>query len=73
MRLGRSIEFLTSLLIVIKYAAGIWLLVATYLKMPVSTTHSIIGAIIGVGLVQHAASGIKWKGVGFIVLSWVVR
>ena len=53
-------------------AAGIWLNVATYFKYPVSTTHSIIGAIIGFSLAYGGKDAIVWKSVGFIVLSWFV-
>ena len=53
-------------------AAGVWLLVASYLGWPVSTTHSIIGAIIGFALVAVGTEAIQWGKVAGIVGSWVV-
>ncbi|KAA8491370.1 Phosphate permease PHO89 [Porphyridium purpureum] len=53
-------------------SAGLWVALATWLSMPVSTTHSIVGSVMGFGLVQFGGSGIDWwPGVGQIVLSWV--
>lgn len=53
-------------------AAALWLNVASWLGWPVSTTHSIIGAIVGFGLVAGGAGYIAWDGVGRIVASWVI-
>jgi len=53
-------------------AAAAWLLIATILKLPVSTTHSIIGAILGFSLVEGKGSGILWGQFGVILLSWVI-
>ncbi len=53
-------------------AAGTWLLVATYFGWPVSTTHSIVGAIIGFGGVGVGMDAVHWDEVGGIVGSWVV-
>ncbi len=53
-------------------AAGTWLLVATYFGWPVSTTHSIVGAIIGFGAVGVGMHAVHWDEVGGIVGSWVV-
>lgn len=53
-------------------AAGTWLLVATYFGWPVSTTHSIVGAIIGFAAVGVGIDSVKWDEVGSIVGSWVV-
>ncbi len=53
-------------------AAGTWLLVATYFGWPVSTTHSIVGAIIGFAAVGIGIDSVKWDEVGSIVGSWVV-
>ncbi len=52
-------------------AAGIWLLVASWLGWPVSTTHSIVGAIIGFAIVGIGMDAVKWGKVGSIVMSWV--
>jgi len=53
-------------------ASAIWLTVATYLRWPVSTTHSIIGAIIGFALVAVGTEAIQWNKVGGIVGSWII-
>ncbi|CAN0528003.1 unnamed protein product, partial [Ectocarpus sp. 8 AP-2014] len=64
------------------YTTGMWLLLASYLELPVSTTHSTIGAIIGM-TVAYAGSGcVVWyqesdifpyfKGVAAIAVSWVL-
>ncbi len=55
-------------------AAAVWLTIATRFGLPVSTTHSIIGGIVGIGLVlevQHSASLIDWEVVRKVVMSWV--
>lgn len=53
-------------------AAGIWLLVASVFGWPVSTTHSIIGAIVGFSAVCIGSESVSWGKVGSIVSSWVV-
>jgi len=53
-------------------AAGIWLLVASRLGWPVSTTHSIVGAIVGFAAVGIGFEAVQWVKVGSIVMSWVV-
>ena len=55
-------------------AAATWLTIATRMGLPVSTTHSIIGGIIGVGLileVKHDMTLIDWGVVQKVVLSWI--
>ncbi|BFZ62921.1 Na+/Pi symporter [Saitoella coloradoensis] len=51
-----------------------WVLTATRLGLPVSTTHSIIGAIVGVGIAANGGKGVKWgyNGVARIISSWVI-
>ncbi|MGB4261984.1 MAG: inorganic phosphate transporter [Fervidobacterium sp.] len=53
-------------------AAGVWVMVATYFGMPVSTTHSIIGGMIGFGLVSGGVKVVYWSKLISIVLSWVI-
>jgi sodium-dependent phosphate transporter len=52
--------------------SAIWLILATFLKMPISGTHSIVGAVLGFSLVARGFSGINWWTLGKIVLSWFV-
>lgn len=51
---------------------AIWLLFATWLKFPVSTTHSIVGATVGFGLVAHGTDGVNMSMLITIAISWVV-
>ena len=53
-------------------AAGTWLLIASIKGWPVSTTHSIVGAVIGFAAVGISVDAVHWSGVGPIVASWVV-
>lgn len=52
-------------------AAGSWLLLASYFGWPVSTTHSIVGGIIGFALVAVGSEAVHWNKVLGIVSSWV--
>jgi len=53
-------------------AAGCWLLMASSKGWPVSTTHSIVGAIVGFAMVGIGVDAVRWDKVGSIVMSWVV-
>ena len=53
-------------------AAGTWLLIASMLGWPVSTTHSIVGAIVGFAAVAISVEAVNWGKVGTIAASWVV-
>lgn len=53
-------------------AAGTWLLIATWMSWPVSTTHSIVGAVVGFGVVALGYQGVLWGQVGLISAGWVV-
>jgi PiT family inorganic phosphate transporter len=53
-------------------AAGIWLLVASKFGWPVSTTHTIVGAIVGFAAVGIGVDAVHWGKVGTIVMSWVI-
>ena len=53
-------------------AAAVWVLIATLTSLPVSSTHSIVGAITGFGLVAGGPSVVNWLKMGGIVLSWII-
>lgn len=53
-------------------AAAIWLMVASAKGWPVSTTHSIVGALVGFALVGIGKDAVQWDKVGQIVASWVI-
>ena len=69
--LGGTPEYLVYGMLASLLAAGIWLLVATHMGWPVSTTHSIVGAIVGFGAVGIGMDAVHWGKVGTIVASWV--
>lgn len=53
-------------------AAATWLMIASRFGWPVSTTHSIVGAIVGFAAVGIGVDAVHWEKVGTIVMSWVV-
>ena len=53
-------------------AAALWLNIATYSGWPVSTTHSIVGAVVGFGLIAGGFEAVNWAVMGKIAASWVV-
>jgi PiT family inorganic phosphate transporter len=53
-------------------ASGIWLLLASRAGWPVSTTHSIVGAIVGFAAVGIGVEAVQWGKVGSIVMSWII-
>ena len=53
-------------------AAGCWLAIASSRGWPVSTTHSIVGAVVGFAVAGIGADAVKWDKIGQIVASWIV-
>ena len=53
-------------------ASAFWVFFATWSQFPVSTTHSIVGALIGFGIVAGGFGAVKWGPVAAIVVSWVL-
>ncbi|CAN0004816.1 unnamed protein product, partial [Ectocarpus sp. 13 AM-2016] len=64
------------------YTTGIWLLLASFFELPVSTTHSTVGGIVGMAMTYRGADCVVWyeeadlfpylKGVSAIVASWAL-
>ena len=53
-------------------AAAVWLMIASYKGWPVSTTHSIVGAIVGFTIVGIGPEAVKWDKIMKVVVSWVI-
>ena len=53
-------------------AAAVWLMLASTRGWPVSTTHSIVGAVVGFAIAGIGMEAVKWEKIGQIVASWVV-
>ncbi|MDE2996132.1 MAG: inorganic phosphate transporter [Bacteroidota bacterium] len=65
-------EYLVYGMLAALISAGFWLMIASSKGWPVSTTHSIIGALVGFGLVGIGSSSVNWDQIGSIVASWVI-
>lgn len=59
----------TYVALVASFGACVWVVLATYWKMPISTSHSIVGAVAGAGLAIHAP--VKWKALTDIFICWI--
>ncbi len=53
-------------------SAALWVSFATWRSLPVSTTHSIVGAMVGFGLITSGLKAIQWKVLLGVVASWVI-
>ncbi|APG83591.1 phosphate permease [Sinorhizobium americanum CCGM7] len=53
-------------------SSAVWINIATYARAPVSTTHSIVGGIIGAGLAAEGFASVKWWAIAGITASWSV-
>ena len=54
------------------FSAALWLNIATYFRAPVSTTHSIVGGVMGAGIAAAGFSIVAWGTMGKIALSWII-
>jgi PiT family inorganic phosphate transporter len=53
-------------------SAALWVTLATFFKMPVSTTHSIVGAMAGFGIAAGGLAVVNWDVMGKIAASWII-
>jgi len=65
-------EFLAIGMLAALIGASLWLNIATFFGQPVSTTHAIIGAVVGFAAVSVGPQWIQWSKMGTIVASWIV-
>lgn len=69
--ISSSSQFVTIMLAAL-CAAALWVNLATYLNAPVSTTHAVVGGVIGSGIAAAGVGLINWSVMGAIAASWVV-
>ncbi|MCE8442633.1 inorganic phosphate transporter, partial [Rhodovulum sulfidophilum] len=53
-------------------AAAVWVNIATWIGAPVSTTHSVVGGVLGAGVAAVGIAAVNWSTMGAIALSWVI-
>lgn len=59
-------------MVCVLFSTAAWLILATFKGLPVSTTHSCIGGIIGMTVVCKGFKAVNWKGVGMVFASWII-
>lgn len=64
-------QALTAIMMAALMAAAVWINLATFLNAPVSTTHSIVGAIIGAATASTGFAVVEWRVIAEIVVSWI--
>jgi sodium-dependent phosphate transporter len=60
---------------VVNVGSGLWVLIATTLSLPVSTTHAVVGAVLGLGIAAFGVDGVKWQYEGGflgVLASWFI-
>lgn len=68
---GHEVELMLGFLATLASSA-IWLLIATFFNLPISGTHTVIGATLGFSLVARGTEGVTWSTVYTIIASWFV-
>ncbi len=53
-------------------SSAVWVNIATWLGAPVSTTHAVVGGVVGAGMVAAGVSAVNWPAMGAIAASWVI-
>jgi len=54
----------------VTFSVAVWLLLATYMSLPVSTTHTCVGSVMGIAIAAKGVDAVNWDVVGKIILSW---
>ncbi len=76
--LGSNVEYSVSMLIAIIISTTIWLVVTSLIGVPISTTHSVVGAVFGVAIVwsfqpdQSFLTSLDWSTMGQVALGWII-
>ena len=68
---GDSMTFIWAMLAAL-LSAALWVNLATWLSAPVSTTHSVVGGVMGAGIAAAGFAVVNWSTMGAIAASWVI-
>ncbi|UJW76180.1 inorganic phosphate transporter [Rhizobium sp. SL42] len=68
---GNPQDFATAMLVAL-LAAALWINLSTWLNAPVSTTHSIVGAVMGAGIAAAGMNSVNWGALAGITASWII-
>jgi PiT family inorganic phosphate transporter len=69
---GLSGQVLVRVMISATLAAALWVNLSTFTGAPVSTTHAIVGGVVGAGIAAAGLDAVEWQSVGIIASSWTV-
>lgn len=67
-----SVDIFIMAMLAALLSAALWLNLATFVGAPVSTTHSIVGGVMGSGIAAAGLSAVNWGTMGKIAASWVI-
>jgi len=70
-RLGQSGAFVRAMIAAL-LASALWVNLATWIGAPVSTTHAVVGGVMGAGIVAAGIAAVNWATMGAIAASWVI-
>jgi inorganic phosphate transporter, PiT family len=65
-------ELVVRVMLSVLLSAGLWLNIATWFGLPVSSSHATVGAIAGVGVLALGTDAVDWRSIGGISLTWLV-
>jgi inorganic phosphate transporter, PiT family len=65
-------ELVVRVMLSVLLSAGLWLNIATWFGLPVSSSHATVGAIAGVGFLALGGEAVDWRSIGGISLTWLV-
>ncbi|MBY6006076.1 inorganic phosphate transporter [Salipiger bermudensis] len=69
--MGSSASFITAMMAAL-LASALWVNLATWIGAPVSTTHSVVGGVMGAGIAAAGFAAVSWGQMGAIAASWVI-
>ncbi|MHA2000498.1 MAG: inorganic phosphate transporter, partial [Promethearchaeota archaeon] len=76
--LGKDVEYNVNMMLAILISTIVWLVVASQTGAPISTTHSLVGSVFGIGVVWAIQGGdsffkaLNWSKMGSVALGWVI-